>query len=982
VADVPLTVQIRAIDHATRVFGTVGRAATGFTRMLTGAFRSTLRQVFSLRSALLGLGAGLGAREGIKAFSGLELGLANVAALTEDAQARIGEMGRDLERISRETGQAIDSLTKGLFDAVSAGVAAADATKVLAVAADLATGGVTTTASSMKGLVSIMNAYGLAATSARDVSDALFQAQRIGITTVEQLSESIGKSAPISRLAGVGYADLLAAVAALTQGGFSTDEAMTALRATLISAIKPSEDAKATLKRLGIEFNTTTIRTRGLIGLFDELAKRADLTEAEMASIAGSARAFSGVASLAADGASRFRAALETMQNRVGATDRAVGIISDTLSKRFARAIESVKGGVVAVVAEMRSNLTDGISILEEFGNSIRRNASRIAAVLKGIGESIRLAFNVIRIAFERGEIVQLVTASFGAIAEVMVKTMVDAVPLIIETAVLIGRQLGATIVQQFFISTKEQLALGLARGDLAAQFIDFIGLVPEEVTDKLRGIGQKIMRQQELIAREMGLITPVEEERLIRLRGELERFFEAMRTGALTGTRENEAALRSIQRIQEEISRLEAPRIPVVTVGVEQLKKELEDIRGGLGGERLTEGLFEADVVSIKRGAESLAENVVGNVKVALARAAKGLSPELAKAVTDLVGFVTSGFAASFKAAGLRDVTRAIGETFTEAASGIGELFETNLIGPLAAAGRSIGTAVGQAFGKAFGEEASGATTAQLTTEQLASLRDFEDQVRLLRVGGADQQVEGIRISLERELAEFKLLMEQKLITAAQFEEARGLLTEEAAAKIRAIEAELAEFAGIKVQEIVQTLSSNFTEFFLTLSRGTTTVKEAFRQLVTGILEQLARLALSRAFTSLFSGLFGLPPTAGAARGAIFEGGFHPIAKLQSGGLINRPTLGLVGEGGRSEAVVPLPDNRRIPVQFVGPVSPRERAAGATITTNITFRIFAMDGKDASRVIAEQAETIKAVVIRSLNTDAGFKRAVAARVS
>ena len=45
---------------------------------------------------------------------------------------------------------------------------------------------------------------------------------------------------------------------------------------------------------------------------------------------------------------------------------------------------------------------------------------------------------------------------------------------------------------------------------------------------------------------------------------------------------------------------------------------------------------------------------------------------------------------------------------------------------------------------------------------------------------------------------------------------------------------------------------------------------------------------------------------------GGIAPGGFRAFAK---GGIANRPTLGMVGEGKYNEAVVPLPDGKSIPV-------------------------------------------------------------------
>jgi hypothetical protein len=47
-----------------------------------------------------------------------------------------------------------------------------------------------------------------------------------------------------------------------------------------------------------------------------------------------------------------------------------------------------------------------------------------------------------------------------------------------------------------------------------------------------------------------------------------------------------------------------------------------------------------------------------------------------------------------------------------------------------------------------------------------------------------------------------------------------------------------------------------------------------------------------------------------------VWQGGFKAFA---NGGVVNGPTLGLVGEGRYNEAIVPLPDGRSIPVQMKG---------------------------------------------------------------
>jgi len=58
-------------------------------------------------------------------------------------------------------------------------------------------------------------------------------------------------------------------------------------------------------------------------------------------------------------------------------------------------------------------------------------------------------------------------------------------------------------------------------------------------------------------------------------------------------------------------------------------------------------------------------------------------------------------------------------------------------------------------------------------------------------------------------------------------------------------------------------------------------------------------------------------------AKGGVAPGGFRAFAK---GGIANRPTLGMVGEGGLNEAIVPLPDGRSIPV----------KGASGNVTVNV----------------------------------------------
>lgn len=79
------------------------------------------------------------------------------------------------------------------------------------------------------------------------------------------------------------------------------------------------------------------------------------------------------------------------------------------------------------------------------------------------------------------------------------------------------------------------------------------------------------------------------------------------------------------------------------------------------------------------------------------------------------------------------------------------------------------------------------------------------------------------------------------------------------------------------------------------------------------------------------------------AANGAVFKGGITPF---QNGGMVNKPTLGLIGEGKNNEAVVPLPNNREIPVDL--------RGSGDTINIEQNFDFTNADTSAVPQLRAE----------------------------
>jgi hypothetical protein len=129
-------------------------------------------------------------------------------------------------------------------------------------------------------------------------------------------------------------------------------------------------------------------------------------------------------------------------------------------------------------------------------------------------------------------------------------------------------------------------------------------------------------------------------------------------------------------------------------------------------------------------------------------------------------------------------------------------------------------------------------------------------------------------------------------------------------------------------------------------------TMKQGFQSVVTGGHMDAKGLALSfvqrasgKLMDSVFDGIFG--SFFGSANGNVLRGGFQAFAK---GGLVTKPTLGLVGEGKYNEAVVPLPDGRSIPISGATGNTENNVTVNVTIDSDGNAKSDTNSGMDGDR--------------------------------
>ncbi|GAH48481.1 unnamed protein product, partial [marine sediment metagenome] len=256
-----------------------------------------------------------------------------------NTEAHMDRFTRAVKSMSVAFGESTEALSGGLYDILSASVAPEQALHVLSVAVKAARAGMTDTKVAADALTTVLNSYGMAASRAAEVSDLLFTIVKRGKTTFAQLAPQIGKVASIAAVANVSLEELGAMIALLTRVGLSTDRAMTAIRATITSFLKPTEEAAEYAKRLGFVMSSATLKAEGLRGVFERISHLPPDAIAKLfpnvRALAGIIPALSHIRELSAD--------IQGMVKSAGSTEVAYKKMTNTLAFQFDKVKQSVK---------------------------------------------------------------------------------------------------------------------------------------------------------------------------------------------------------------------------------------------------------------------------------------------------------------------------------------------------------------------------------------------------------------------------------------------------------------------------------------------------------------------------------------------------------------------------------------------------------------------------------------------------------------
>jgi TP901 family phage tail tape measure protein len=274
---------------------------------LTGAFKDSAKEAVDFKRSLLEI----------------ETILPNNAKVTD-------QMSKSLQNLATQYGTSASSQAKAYYEVISAGVEdAADATKLLSNANQLATGGITDTASTIDLLTTIYNVYGKEIATTEEASDSLFKTVQIGKTTIQELAQDFGKALPIAKSFGLSLDETGSIIAQFTNAGIKTAESVTLLN-SLLSAIAKNG------KELGKGFDSTAVQTEGLGVVLERLKNRTNGSNDALFTLLGRQEAVRAVQTLTSKGLEKYNSTLAEFSKKAGvAASASEKILSQDLGKQF-----------------------------------------------------------------------------------------------------------------------------------------------------------------------------------------------------------------------------------------------------------------------------------------------------------------------------------------------------------------------------------------------------------------------------------------------------------------------------------------------------------------------------------------------------------------------------------------------------------------------------------------------------------------------
>jgi len=244
--------------------------ATGVLNRIAGKMGMTTKQGLAMGLAFKAID--LGVQAVMQAFSKMQQYITEVRTMLDIVgEQQLPNMTKGIEAMSVAFGKSAVDLARGLYQVLSAGIDAAKSMDVLRASAKLAVATLTSVETAVDAVTTVLNAYGMNAIQAKNVTEIMAKTIQLGKVRMEELANALGYIVPIAAQAGISFEEISAALATLTKQGINAQKATRGLRQVVNNLIAPSEEATIAMGEMGVAYDDLVIEAIGLSGVMEKI---------------------------------------------------------------------------------------------------------------------------------------------------------------------------------------------------------------------------------------------------------------------------------------------------------------------------------------------------------------------------------------------------------------------------------------------------------------------------------------------------------------------------------------------------------------------------------------------------------------------------------------------------------------------------------------------------------------------------------------
>jgi len=549
----------------------------------------------------------------IAKFSEFETAIANVGSLGVE---NISGIKAGILDLSANVAVPISDLTAGMYQVVSAGVAANEQIAFLEVTSKAAKAGLAETTDAINLASAVVKGYGKEWSETESILDQAFQTVKLGQTTFPELAGSIGQTIPLASALKIQTKELFGAFATLTGVTGGTSEVATQLKAVFTGLAAPTADLTRLVKQHGFETVESAAAQQGLNGILKLLQEETGGSAAKMGELFGSVEAVNALLALAGPQYDSFKTKTDAMTNSAGEMEKAYKINSDTIAAHAdilqnkldaaqIRVIDSLQPLIVGVI-----DLTGALVEMDWTPFIVGASASAVALA----------AFNFPAVIAGVSSLTTAV-ATFGGVLTTATGGITLAVGALATLTVAIANSIPSEeeLAKQRKKTAEETINITKAEIERVKQAEKTDGATKES-TEKLKAMNDQLIMQQRIISDANLLLYS---KQIDQAKDSIDDLLESAGRSETIARRLNEDFLGNFSLMAEEAAKRSndftkqlnsaiSGAIPATERGIELLKEQkaaYENVAQILGPAALAQKNYNSEIENRKRLLEAIAD-------------------------------------------------------------------------------------------------------------------------------------------------------------------------------------------------------------------------------------------------------------------------------------------------------------------------------------------------------------------------------------